>query len=810
MMRIWVYLFCAWGAYGAGPVSYSREVRPVLEKKCRVCHQGTNRSGNVSVDGFADVAKLVAPGKPEASVLLAVITGEAPRMPKAGAKVTAAEVERIRAWIAEGAKDDGGGDGPVWWSLRPLKKPAGGASIDEFVRAKLAAKGIAPSPEAERRTLIRRLYFDLHGLAPAPAAVEAFVADRSPDAYEKLVDRLLASPRYGERWARHWLDVVHYGDSHGYDKDKPRAHAWPYRDYVIRSLNEDKPYARFVEEQIAGDVLYPEDPEGVVATGFIAAGPWDFVGHQELREGTTDKNITRVLDRDDMVAATMSTFTSMTVHCARCHDHKFDPIRQADYYSLQAVFAGVDRADRPFDRDPAVFRKRRELLEQRHKLQVVLQPLLDKVEFATSDEIVELDDRIRDGKLLSTHIGDPKTPAEAEEKKRLLARVAEDQKRRQALVDAIVGAETYARIEELKAKAKVLDGELAALPKPEQVYAASHYFERAGNFRPPLEPRPVHLLARGSVGAPGELMKPGALSCVPGMPSRFALEDPQDEGARRAALAHWITDKNNVLTWRSIVNRVWHYHFGAGLVDTPNDFGRMGSEPSHPEMLDWLALWFRDEAGGSLKKLHRMILLSKTYRQSPALRADAAKLDGDNRLLWRMNRMRLDAESVRDTVLEVAGQLDLTMGGPGAQMFWFKNDHSPVYDYARFDPDGEGGHRRSIYRFIVRSVPDPFMERLDCPDPSLLAPKRTTTLTAIQALALWNNPFMLRMAEHLASRLREGAADREGQVRMAAKLLFGREPSREEQQLYSEYASRHGLENLARLLFNTNEFLFLD
>ncbi len=794
----------------AGPVSFSRDVRPVLDTKCRACHQGTNRSGNVSVESFADVAKIVKAGRPEQSPLLLAIGGAQPRMPKAGPKVTETEQAAIRQWIAAGAMDDSNGATTAWWSLRPLTPSPSTKTIDGFIQAKLSEKGLSPSPEASRRTLIRRLFFDLHGLPPSPEDIAAFLADTSPSAYEKLVDRLLASPRYGERWARHWLDVVHYGDSHGYDKDKPRPNAWPYRDYVIRSFNSDKPYARFVQEQIAGDFLYPADPDGIVATGFLAAGPWDFVGHQELREGTTDKNITRVLDRDDMVAATMSTFTSMTVHCARCHDHKFDPIPQADYYSLQAVFAGVDRADRPFDRDPAVLAKRNEIRERQRQVQIALQPLLDKVEFASSDEITALDDRIRDGKLLSTHIGDPKTPAEAEEKQRLLERVARDQKRRQELVDAIVGTETYTRIDRLKAQRKALDAELAALPQPEFVYAASSFFDRAGNFRPSLIPRPVHLLERGNVGSPGPLMTPGALSAIHTLPARFTTLDPANEAARRAALAQWIAAKENVLTWRSIVNRVWHYHFGAGLVDTPNDFGRMGSQPSHPELLDHLALWFRDEAGGSLKKLHRLIVTSKAYRQSSEHRADAAKIDGENRLLWRMNRIRLDAESVRDAVLSVAGKLDTAMGGPGARMFWFKNDHSPIYDYARFDPDGEGGHRRSIYRFIVRSVPDPFLERLDCPDPSLLAPKRTTTLTAIQALALWNNPFMLRMAEHFAARIRETSTDPRTQIDTAARLLFGRDASPKEQQLYSEYAARHGLENLARLLFNTNEFLFLD
>ncbi|MFN7919490.1 MAG: DUF1549 and DUF1553 domain-containing protein [Bryobacteraceae bacterium] len=782
-------------------VSYSRQIRPLLAERCQVCHQPANRSGGVSVAAFADVAKA-------APKLVAAIDGPAPRMPKAGGPLTAEQVSLIRRWIEQGARDDSApGDGKeTWWSLRALPARADAASsIDGFVRARLTKESIEPSPEADRRTLIRRLTYDLHGLPPTPAEIDAFVSDTAPRSYERLVDRLLESPRYGERWARHWLDVAHYGDSHGYDKDKPRANAWPYRDWVIRALNNDKPYARFVSEQLAGDILNPDDPQATVATGFLAAGPWDFVGHQELREGTTDKNLTRLLDRDDMVAATISTFTSMTVHCARCHDHKFDPIPQADYYSVQAVFAGIDRADRPFDADPALHRRRAGILARRRALQIELQPLLDKAEFATSPQIVELSDRISDARALITHMGEPKTPAEAEEKKRLQARVDRDTAARKAAIDALVGAETYAAIDRLKAQAKAIDDELAALPKPQLVYAAANYFERAGNFRPSLEPRPVHVLMRGNVGSPGAVAHPGALSCVSALKPRFG--DTAVEGERRAALARWIVDPANVLTWRSIVNRVWHYHFGSGIVDSPNDFGRMGSKPTHPELLDWLAVWFRDDAGGSPKKLHRLIVTSATYRQSSANRANAAKIDADNRLLWRMNRTRLDAESVRDSVLSVAGKLDLTMGGPGVQMFWFKNDHSPIYDYARFDPDGEGAHRRSIYRFIVRSVTDPFMDRLDCPDPSLLAPKRSTTLTAIQALALWNNPFMLRMSQHLAARLEGSDSDR---VTAAARLAWGREPSSEEAAAFRAYAAQHGWANFARLLFNTNEFLFVD
>jgi len=781
-----LFFLAATIAVGAGAADFARDVQPLLARYCQGCHQGAKPAGGLLLTDAATVQRFAQP------ILAAVEQG---RMPKGTGALAAEQVKLIRDWVRAGAAVEGL---ETWWAFRPLPAARAG-SIDEFIQAGLRAKGLSFSPAADRRTWLRRVTYDLHGLPPAPEEVRAFLADTSERAFEKVVDRLLDSPRYGERWARHWLDVVHYGDSHGYDKDKPRPNAWPYRDWVIGALNADMPYRRFVEQQLAADVLYPEVPAAVPALGFIAAGPWDFVGHQELKEGTSDKNQTRVLDRDDMVAATMSTFVSLTAHCARCHDHKFDPIKQEEYYRLQAVFAGVDRADRPYDEDAGLHRRRQELLAAKRAAQLRLQPYLDKVEFASSAELTALDIRISDGKLLLAHIGEGKTEAERAEKLRLRARVDADTKERQAKLTALVGGAAFTAIDAGRAEVKALDEQLAALPAPKLVYAAWSGFDRVGNFRPALEPRAVHVLNRGSVTAPGAAVEAGALAVVPGLRHEFAA--PGD-GARRAGLAQWIVAPGNVLTWRSVVNRVWHHHFGAGLVDTPNDFGRMGSRPSHPELLDWLAVWFRDEAGGSLKQLHRAIVLTRAYRQDSRLREDAARVDGENRLLWRMNRTRLDAESVHDSVLAAAGKLDLAMGGPAVQMFGFKNDHSPVYDYAKFDPDAPGGHRRSIYRFLVRSVPDPFFDRLDCPDASLLTPKRGTTLTAIQALALWNNPFMLRMASHLAVRA--------ASVAEMAELAWQRPAAAAELAALEAYAGRHGRENLARLLLNTNEFLYVD
>jgi hypothetical protein len=789
----------------------------ILTENCLKCHNSSVRMSGLALTSSADAIKgglhgpAIVPGQPEQSLLMQMISGDKPRMPMQGKPLAREDVEEIRAWIEHGASWPEGaaaGSGKAaLWSLQPLRKPPvplavpgwGRNPVDAFIAAKLAEKRLTPSPEADPATLIRRLTYDLHGLPPTWDEVRAFVNDRSPGAYEKLIDRLLNSPRYGERWGRHWLDVAHYGESHGYDKDKPRRNAWPYRDYVIRAFNHDKPYARFVEEQLAGDVLWPDDPEATVATGFIAAGPWDFVGHAELREGTTDKQITRLLDRDDMVMTTMSAFVSMTAHCARCHDHKFDPIPQEDYYSLQAVFAGVDRADRPYDLDRGIYAARRALLEKRRSLMVHLRPLREEEANASSPELKKLDETLS---ALKTDFADSKKPE-------LQAQINQLTAQRKAMVQALLSESTREGIARLTADLAGLDKEIDRLGKPHLVYAAASFFDQQGTFTFAIEPRPITVLQRGSVESPGKPVGPGALSCVPSLPSRFPIKPGEPEGARRAALAHWITDSNNVLTWRSIVNRVWQYHFGAGIVDSANDFGHMGSEPTHPELLDWLAVTFREQ-GGSLKQLHKLILMSATYRQQSLNVAANVKVDAENRYLWRMNRQRLDAESVRDGVLAVSGKLDLTMGGPSAEQFWFKDDHSPVYDYSRFDIDSPASYRRSVYRFLVRSVPDPFMDRLDCPDSSLITAKRNTTITAIQALALLNNPFMVRQAEFVAARVKSLSPQAAEQIAWLYRIALGRDPRPAESQRLMPFAAQHGLENAARAILNSNEFLFVD
>ncbi|HJZ56989.1 MAG TPA: DUF1549 and DUF1553 domain-containing protein [Gemmataceae bacterium] len=632
----------------------------------------------------------------------------------------------------------------TWWSFKPIAKPAAPATdprwgrnpIDAFVLAKLHDRGLSPAPEADRRTLIRRLTFDLIGLPPTLEEIDAFLKDTSPDAYEKLVDRLLASPHYGERWARHWMDVVHFAETHGHDQDRIRPNAWRYRDYLIRSFNDDTPYSRFVQEQLAADVLFPERPDLIPALGFLAAGPWDESSLRDIRDDSIDRQVGYYLDRDDVVTTVMNTFQGLTVQCARCHDHKFDPIAQVDYYRLQAVFAGVGRGEVNFDPDPATAAKRR--------------------------------------RLTAALAAIPPTP------------------------------DPWG---DLTARA----GVASQVPAPLAVYAAAPNFNPDNSHKPIATPRTVHVLKRGDIHKPGEVAEPGALACLPGLPDVFELPANHPEGARRAALAKWLTEAKNPLTWRVMVNRVWQYHFGRGIVGTPSDFGKMGQLPTHPELLDWLAAEFRDN-GQSLKKLHRLIVTSSTYRQASRHDPKFAELDADNHLLWRMNRTRLDAEQLRDAILLVSNRLDRTPGGPSDRQFDLKPGiHvTPIVDYAKFDWDRPQGHRRSVYRFVFRTLPDPLVDCLDGADASQLTAKRNESVTAPQALALLNNEFVLVHSKAFAAWLEKQTTDREKQVVMACERVWGRPPTAEERKAFVAFADKHGLANLCRVLFNSNEFLFVD
>ncbi len=789
-------------AQAKAKIDFTRDVQPLLASKCVRCHGPQTAEGGLRLDlREGAVARLesgnhaIVPEQPNSSEILRRVTAdESERMPPEGEPLSEQQISTLRQWIAAGA------EWPDHWAYRPLTQTAPTTftdskleswvrtPIDRFILKSLIDQGLQAAPETDRSTLIRRLYFDLIGLPPLPEEVDAFLADKSPDAYEKLVDRLLASPRYGERWARHWMDVVHYADSHGFEHDLQRD-IWPYRDYVIKAFNSDKPYATFIREQIAGDALEPDSPEALAATGFLATGPWDQSTLQSGQKDTADYLLAQYLDRDDIVSNAMTTFVSSTVHCARCHDHKFDPISQADYYGLQAVFAGIDKAPREYDADPTIGQKRKALIAERADVQQRRET--------------------KEPALLS-----PELQAKATE---WLKSQPIDPARIPSEISTIVGTPSAQRSETQRLQLACfylecsIDDRLAALPAQQTMYCGTNQFKTVGAFHPATKPRTVFILDRGEIDKPRSPAQACALGCVNGLSGKLEIPDAESESQRRIALATWLSDSKNALTWRSIANRVWEYHFGQGIVDTPNDFGHMGSPPSHPELLDWLATTLRDN-GGSLKALHRLIVLSSTYRQSSRHSAEAALVDADNRLLWRMNRQRLDAEAVHDAVLRLSGKLDLEMGGPPVKQFVEVKAGGlrPDADYQHFNIDDPVNNRRSIYRFIFRTIPDPFMTALDCPDGSQQVPKRTVSITALQALAMQNDKFIIRQSEHIAAKLAAESPEPSEQTKRLYKLLLGREPEAKEQAAVERYAKRFGLANACRFLLNTNEFMFVD
>ena len=962
-----------------GP-DFAKEVQPLLNAKCLPCHGDVQAAGGLkltrlksALTGGSSGARGLVPHDPDASSVIQRVSSTDTDLimpPKTSGKtpLTPAEVATLRRWVQAGAPWPEAGAaapaGDTQWSLLPIRKPALPAGkaphpIDRFLEVRLAAKGLGFSKEADRRTLIRRVTFDLIGLPPTEAEIAAFAKDKAPGAYERVVDRLLASPRYGERWARHWLDTIHYADSHGSEHDMGRKNAWPFRDYVIQTFNSDVPYARFVREQLAADVLYPNRPDLTPALGYLSAGNFDLSAYY------TAPIPFQILDRDDMVNQAMSTFVSTTANCARCHDHKFDPIPTADYWSLQAVFAGVIKGDVTYDETPSVAERRakwnklKEVAESKDATRILStehKPVVDnfvaalqsfagwkplRVTKATSTGgatfTLAEDGRVavggpRPAKDTYTLLASPGAgrigalrldayaapdlpkggPGRADDGGYLLHEltveiVRADGKREKVKVirasadyaqpngDAAraadgnpgsawgVGPEfgkdhhlvlAFAEPLELTAadalevvleqndgaahtlgrfrlsvadapratlcavptkvaellKAPALDQAarvelatfalretaadgLASLPPQKRVYVAAKAADVADvGFVNIDKPREIHVLERGEMSRPKQVVGPGALSVLPELGIYFKRRDMTQESQRRAALAEWVIDRRNPLTWRSIVNRVWHYHFGKGIVDTPGDFGRMGGAPSHPELLDYLAAWFRDDAEGSFKKLHRLLVTSHAYRQSSLSRPEGDKLDRDNRLLWRANRLRLDADQYRDAALQTAGRIDFTMGGPGVNHFKMGPgpQMTPALDYAAFDWESPAANRRSVYRTVWRSIPDPFMDSLDFPDLTLLSPTRGTSVSALQALTLYNNNFVLSCSQALAKRVVAEGGTPERQVERAAVLAWGRAITDEERKVLRTLASAHGLEAACRVILNANAFLFID
>jgi|694.fasta_scaffold53274_2 hypothetical protein len=954
---------------------FTAKIEPLLRQRCYECHSHEKKmKGGLTLDSKSgweqggDLGPAVLPGKPEESLLIKMVrwSDEEHQMPPKE-KLPSTEIALLEEWVKRGALDPRvvvkkRPTESDWWSLKPLVLPKVPEvaqvehPVDRFIRTRLAELKIMPSPEADRRTLIRRVMFDLHGLPPSQAEVEAFMQNMDPKAYEKLVDRLLESPRYGERWARHWLDTIHFAETHGCGHDLPRDQAWRYRDYVITALNEDKPWSRFVREQLAADVLFPDQPKLIAALGFLGAGVFDHSAYQ-----TAPKNFD-YLDRDDLVTQTMGAFASTTANCARCHAHKFDPISQDDYYALQAVFAGLIEGNVSYDEDKTVTQSRRRwqslraaaeakdksvllasentsLVSAWEKTQgasVKWSPLIYETFLSTEGSSLkrtgetilssgtkpDKDTYIVAGGLPLTQItalrldvlADPSLPMKgpgrqdngnltlseievqlfdpsaAQPVKLKFTRATADFDQQGwtssmaidgnvatgwgihpavgvshyavfELADAIAikpSAKLTVTLKQLSGKSHLIgsfklsatdepvaraaampilaqealmlpaekrsepqrlalaahalriraDEEMKKLPAPAQVYAAGKKADvllAVGKGTPTTvaKAKTVQVLKRGEFDKPIKEAVSGALSAIQALPARFEKAQASDEAARRAALADWLADEKNPLTWRSIANRVWHYHFGRGLCDTPNDFGRMGGTPSHPELLDWLACELRNH-GGSLKHLHRLIVTSAAYRQSSAHRDDAVLLDADNRLLWRMNRLRLDADSYRDFVLATSDSLDPALGGPSVRQFVTGPpvQLTPTLNYEAYDWAALPKHRRSIYRFVWRGVPDPFMDALDFPDLGMLAPARGFSASALQSLALYNNRFVLHFSGELGKQLTTPEE--------AVRRVLLREPTAEEKTNFTTFAQKNGLAALCRVLLNSNEFLFVD
>jgi len=975
-------------------ILFDRDVAPIIARHCLECHNDFDHEGELdlasqaSVLAGGDSGPVLLAGEPNESLLWQRIAED--EMPPDD-PLDDTEKATLKRWIESGAV---WGSDPIdlfkyssenragydWWSLQPIVRPEVTAAqtndainafahkpIDGFILSRLNAAGLTPSLPADRRTLIRRLSFDLTGLPPTPDAVQQFLDDESPGAYERLVDRLLASPAYGERWARHWLDVVRFGESQGFERDRLRENAWPYRDWVVRALNRDMPYDEFARLQIAGDVLGEGETDGVIATGFLVAGPWDEVGQKQ--QSAAMKRVVRQDELEDYISAVGQTFLGLTINCARCHDHKFDPIRQQEYYQLAAALNGVKHGDRPVDRTRAATAMGSALEALESKIQQLEQPARGQILAARQqrsivatppDPIAEWDfnkslsatrgelhaEAHGATSLQESHVRfDGKTgyattmpidrdltakTLEAWVKLETLTQrgggVMSLQTLNGSVFDAIVfgereprcwvaGSNHFARTqsfggaEETSAdqqfthiaiawhadgtiaayrdglpygepyqsdgpvkfslgeaqilfglrhtpaggnrllagridKARLYDRALSAdevaasagvtsesiseeqleatLPPAERElrrrwrFEADHLRKQLARLKtqtvyavvPESQPGPMHVMRRGNPATPGEPVTPGGVASVLTGEAGFALPDDASDAERRRGLAEWITHRENPLFARVMMNRLWHYHFGAGLVPTPSDLGYNGGRPSHPQLLDWLASEFV-RRGYSLKQMHRLIVTSAAYQQSSRPRSECLQVDAQDRWIWRKSPRRLEAESVRDAILAVAGVLNDEVGGPGYYDFTTYIHNTQFYELV--DPIGASFNRRSLYRSWARSGRSPFLDVFDCPDPSAKSPRRAVTTTPLQSLALLNNSFVLRMADRFAERLRaEHPDDVPAQIDRAFELVYSRGASEAERQQGAEFIRSHGLPAYCRVLLNTNEFLYVE
>ncbi len=821
----------------------------------------------------------VVPGHPEQSALLKLIDGDlTPRMPMGG-ELTSVERQQIEQWIrtlpalaSSAPKTD-----QRWAYEKPVATPPpavksaawpGGNVIDAFLLAKLEAKGLTPAPAADKRTLVRRLYLDLLGMPPTPAEFDAFLNDTAPGAYEALIDKLLADPRYGERWGRHWLDLARYGETSGLEGDGAIGNAWRYRDWVISAFNQNMPYDQFVRLQIGGGDEhsktrnnYQPDAQGYIPTAFLRLAPWD---RSNLVAAEVRANYLA-----EVTTATASVFLGLSVGCARCHDHKYDPIPQRDFYRLQAFFQTTQAArdlDVPFKDKTWAERAKAKAAEYRAKvdngpekkeLEAFEKVLLAKLvaarknqpskEFTKADLRLEL--RLKDTRIFST--GEREGHAELlENAERTLDKEEQDlleaseaqlltklkaayasgidpAKRFEALGTADVRREALAEYSgksiftlEEKNKFAELDGQLDIFRR------------RMGRWNqavlgvsqvpgPPSGPdiAPARILVRGDYRQPGEAVEPGFLSAITGnsQPAKLETDRYRQFPTRgwRFTLGQWLASRDNPLTARVFVNRVWQHHFGEGIVRTTSDFGRNGDRPSHPELLDRLAVDFMD-SGWDVKALHKKMLLSHAYRQAADHPEDAqaSKVDPENRLFWRFHRRRLEAEAIRDSILAVSGRLNAEIGGPSV----FPPLPNDLADFARYGRTGglmwepnekdDDARRRSVYIFQRRSLPLPMMAAFDAIPFSESCDRRSTTTTPLQALAMMNGDLVHQEAESLARRVRQEVPEPARQLDHLFTLVLNRRATTAERQQFQRLDAT--LEAAARVLLNSNEFLYVE
>ncbi len=664
--------------------------------------------------------------------------------------------------------------------------------IDAFILEALHEKKLTPSKPLDREHLLRRVTLDLIGLPPEPGEIDAFLRDKSPDAYEKVVDRLLSSPHYGERWALRWLDVARYADTNGYEVDAERPQAWRYRDYVTHAFNSDKPYDRFVKEQIAGDELWPGDREALIATGFHRAGPIHLVSGNQDEEANRQEVLT------EMSGAIGSVFLGLTVGCARCHNHKFDPILQSDYYRLQAIFASTEfkDVDTAGATDKAAYYWAKKAYEAR------LDPVKKTIEeiekparaMLHEKKLAQLDPKLRE--VLAV----PEDKRTAEQKE--LAKNAKDQVEPlwNEVVDALAPADREKRTELRK---KLHEIELTEPDPPPGAYAVAD------------SDKPVpatYILKVGDVKHKMGQVEPGLLTVL----NTDNTEIPRSSAGRRAVLANWLASPEHPLTARVMVNRIWQFRMATGIVATPNDFGLLGQRPTNQKLLDWLAVEFM-EHNWSVKTIDRMIVLSSTYQQAAADDPLKAKVDPDNKLYWRMNRKRLEGEIIRDTVLSASGALNPRLGGKPVRA----PIEQEVYDLIFTEGERDGlwlltpgefeQHRRSLYLLNKRTVRLPMMTAFDQPDTMTSCPVRPVSTHALQALSLFNSDFMRAESNRFAARLdRECGRDPAFQLRRAYKLALARSPQPAEMKMGLQFLSSGGtLADFCLALMNRNEFVYV-